>query len=134
VKELIFKTISPFLALLVLLSTLSWTVDKHLCMGRVMDVAFFHHAEDCGMESAMKAFGESDNHCCDDESFTINGQDDLKLSWEEFDVECQELLVVFTASYSNLLSELSEQQVPHECHPPPLLVKDFNTLYEVYLI
>jgi len=63
-------------------------------MGRVMDVAFFSHAKDCGMESAMKAFGESDNHCCDDESFTI----------------------------------------PHECHPPPLLVKDFNTLYEVYLI
>lgn len=66
------------MALLVLLSTVSWTVEKHLCMGRVMDVALFGHAEDCGMETNLAAFGETDNHCCEDESFTLEGQDDLK--------------------------------------------------------
>lgn len=133
-KSLTHRIISPFLAILVLLSTVSWTVDKHLCMGRVMDIAFFANAEDCGMETTMSAFGETENHCCGDESFTLEGQDDLKLNFNDLDLGQQVFLVAFTASYLNLFSELSEQSVPFDRYPPPLLVQDYNILYDVFLI
>ena len=62
------------MALLVLVSTVSWTVDKHLCMGRVMDISFFADAESCGMEKAAALMEKKmENHCCGDETFTILG-------------------------------------------------------------
>jgi len=128
--------VPPILAILVLLSTVSWTVDKHFCMGRVMDIAFFHHADDCGMEDAMKMLGEKmeDKHCCDDESFTIEGQDDLKLTWEEVDLESQVFLTAFVQSYFQLNAFSSGKVVLEEPYPPPLLVHDLNILHEVFLI
>lgn len=103
-------------------------------MGRVMDVSLFFQAEDCGMESAMKAFGDAENHCCDDESFTLEGQDDLKLTFEDLELGQQFFLTSYATSYLELFSEFSEQSVPNETYPPPILVQDFNILYDVFLI
>lgn len=99
-----------------------------------MDIAIFSHAKDCGMEEAMAAFGEKENHCCDDESFTFQGQEDLKLSWDELDVETQQFLISFAASYFQLFAIPSGQEVPKITYPPPLPVRDFTVLYEVFLI
>ena len=124
------------MALLLLLSTVSWTVDKHLCMGRVMDVALFAKAKDCGMDAAMKVLDDDsvENHCCDDESFTMQGQDDLKLTWNDLHIDDQTFLVVFSQTYFQLFTATSEQDVPFETYPPPLLVKDIQLLDAVFLI
>ncbi|RDY59351.1 hypothetical protein DX873_08130 [Flagellimonas nanhaiensis] len=120
---------------MVLFSTVSWTVDKHLCMGRVMDISFFAHAEDCGMEEAATAMGEElEIPCCDDESFTLQGQDDLKLSWNDLDLEQQTFLVTFAQSYLDLYTPLEELPVPNEKYPPPILVRDVQVLDQVFLI
>ncbi|WP_418501341.1 HYC_CC_PP family protein [Flagellimonas sp.] len=135
-KQILHRFISSLLALLVLLSTVSWTVDKHLCMGRVMDISLFAHADDCGMEEAMTAMDDQSiqNSCCDDESFTVQGQDDLKLSWNDFDLEHQHFLVAFAQSYLNLFVPVEEIPAPHEKYPPPILVKDIHILDQVFLI
>ena len=62
------------MSLLVLVSTVSWTVDQHICMGRVVSTAVFSEAASCGM--AMS----EDNKCCDHKTDTLKGQDDLKHS------------------------------------------------------
>ena len=135
-KSIIHKIVSPFLAILVLLSTVSWSVEKHLCMGRVMDIAFFHDADSCGMEQAMAAMGEkmSDKHCCDDESFTVEGQDNLKLSWDELDLKSQVFLSTFVQSYFHLYSVSSGEEILKDTYPPPLIVQDLTILHEVFLI
>lgn len=51
-KMLFHKGLALVLAVMTVLSTVSWTVDKHLCMGRVMDVALFGKADECGMGQA----------------------------------------------------------------------------------
>ncbi len=125
------------MALMVLLSTVSWTVDKHMCMGRVMDVSFFLEADACGMEAFAEAMGKKagqEDGCCDDESFTINGQDDLKHSWFDLDLEQQFFLVAFTKSYLDAFVPLEELPVPNEEYPPPLLVCDIQLLDQVFLI
>lgn len=135
-KSRIPKIISSLLALLVMVSTVSWTVDKHLCMGRVMDVSFFHEADSCGMEEAMAIMGKTmeDNPCCGDESFTIEGQDELSISWDELDIDAQKFLVAYTHSYLKLLSDTPQKQVVRSIYPPPLLVYDLNVLHETFLI
>ncbi|MFK7812519.1 MAG: hypothetical protein AB8B59_08495 [Maribacter sp.] len=134
-KYFIHKVLSSILALLVLLSTVSWTVDKHLCMGRVMDIAFFVEADDCGMEAAIELMGdEFQNHCCGDETFTQQGQDDLKLNWNDIELEQQFFMVAFTHSYLKSFYPINNKVVPHEQYPPPKLVKDIQLLDQVFLI
>ena len=124
------------MAMLVLLSTVSWTVDKHLCMGRVMDVALFTKAKDCGMDAAMEVLDDDtiENHCCDDESFTIRGQDDLKLTLNDLHIHSQTFFAVFSHTYFQLFTDTSEHDVPLNTYPPPLLVRDIQLLDEVFII
>ncbi len=123
------------MALLLLLSTVSWTVEKHFCMGRLMDVSFFMDAEDCGMEAAVMLMGDEEgNHCCDDESFTLEGQDDLKLNWNDIDLDRQYFLTVFTNSYLSLFSKPLKPSFEGFDYPPPILVRDIQLLDQVFLI
>ena len=105
-------------------------------MGRVMDIAFFHDADSCGMEDAMALMGEEmeDKHCCDDESFTVEGQDVLKLSWDELDLRSQVFLLTFTQSYFHLNPVFSGDDIQRATYPPPLIVYDLHLLHEVFLI
>ncbi|MEM8765667.1 MAG: hypothetical protein AAGD88_17765 [Bacteroidota bacterium] len=135
-KKVLQQSFSIIMAVLVLLSTISWSVDKHLCMGRVMDVSFFSHADDCGMETALSLLDEDTEKpgCCDDESFVLTGQDDLKLTWSDLDLEQQTFLVAFSTSYLDLFVPLKELPVPHEEYPPPILVREIHVLDQVFLI
>ncbi|MDT0538229.1 HYC_CC_PP family protein [Croceitalea sp. P059] len=130
------KFSSVIMALMLLLSTVSWTVDKHLCMGRVMDIALFTKANDCGMEAAMTLLENEgyENHCCDDETFVMEGLDDLKLNFNDFDFDQQIFLVVFTTSFFYIENNLEREKLSYEYYPPPILVKDIQLLDEVFLI
>ncbi len=124
------------MAMLLVLSTVSWTVDKHICMGRVMDVAFFVEADDCGMDAAMALLEDADkqNHCCGDESFTLQGQDDLKITFNDISLDQQVFLVAFTQAYVGLFTTVQQQANVNEYYPPPLLIKDIQLLDETFLI
>ncbi|RIV49150.1 hypothetical protein D2V93_14565 [Flagellimonas taeanensis] len=116
------------MALLVLVSTVSWTVDKHICMGRVMDISFFAHADDCGMGMDMET------SCCDDESFTVQGQDDLKMSFDNFSLDQQLFLVSFVHSYFYLFEGEAEETSAFVDYSPPPLIRDVQVLHQTFLI
>lgn len=124
------------MALMLLLSTVSWTIEKHTCMGRVMDVALFEKAQDCGMGAAMEAMEDDslENHCCAEETLTLQGQDDLKISFNDISLDQQVFLVVFTHTYAGLFTSIEQQIGTNEYYPPPLLVKDIQLLDESFLI
>ena len=125
------------MALLLLLSTVSWKVEKHYCMGRLMDTAFFVDVDDCGMDMVLVNTDTElaqENPCCKDEVVIIEGQDDLKHSFDDLNIGQQSFLVAFTSSYLDLFSNLEERPVPHELYPPPILVKDIQLLDETFLI
>jgi len=126
------------MALLLLLSTISWKVEKHYCMGRLIDVALFTDVDTCGMDMSVSEADESldvsKNSCCNNEVVFVDGQDDLKISFNDLDIEQKSFLIAFTYSYLNVLRDLKEQPVPNEQYPPPILVKDIQILDEVFLI
>ena len=136
-KNMLQKTFSVSMALLLLLSTISWTVEKHLCLGRVLDIAWFDAAEDCGMEAGFALLDDSSqivNHCCDNESFTMQGQDDLSHDISSLDFPQQVFLISFTTSYLGLFQEAYDKNIVFDSYPPPLLAKDLNILHQVFLI
>lgn len=135
-KKRFIKISSLLMALLVLLSTMSWSVEKHLCMGRVMDVAFFHDAQGCPMEEAMASLEESmpEMDCCDDESFTLKGQDNLKCSWDEIDLQAPQFVVEKPFEFLALSIAATTKSFVNNRYPPPLLVFDLQELHQTYLI
>ncbi len=124
------------MALVLLLSTVSWTVEKHLCMGRVMDISLFSKAKDCGMVAAMATFEDdsTENNCCENESITILAQEDLKLSLGDISFDQQVFLVAFTNSFLFLRNVDGRKALSNEYYPPPILIKDIQLLDEVFLI
>lgn len=137
-KEKFHRLFSVTMALLLLASTTAWTVEKHYCMGYLMDVSFYAEAEDCGMSMSTSSDDNSQisdqNSCCTDEIIIVEGQDDLKISFEEISFDQQLFLVAFTHSYLSLFEFPSERLLPDEHYPPPLLVKDIQLLDEVFII
>ena len=138
-KEGIRKIVSIAMTLLLLASTTSWMVGKHYCMGHLMDVSFFAHAEDCGMNMMVSdedaSLMEAQNSCCNNEIIVVEGQDDLKISFNDIRFDQHEFLAAFTFSYLNLFEICSERlSVPFEHYPPPILVKDIQLLDGVFLI
>ncbi len=131
-KAFFHKITALAMAFLLLASTVSWTIEKHYCMGRVVDISLFGHAEGCGMLGDFE--GILENSCCENELIAVDGQDDLNYSWEQLDLGQQVFLYALTFSYLHSLENLEELVVPHKEYPPPLLIRDLQLLDQVFLI
>lgn len=136
IAKVIHKISAIVLSLLVLFSTLSFTVEKHFCGDTLIDVAVFSQAEKCAMESyQMESGAITKKSCCKDEVKVIQGQDELNLkSFDDLKFSDQVFLVAFTHSYSNLFDYLPELIIPFKDYNPPKIVRDIHVLDEVYLI
>lgn len=132
VKAISYKIFSISLALLVLFSTVSFTIEKHYCGDTLVDVSIFFEAETCGMERKDVLVKKS---CCDDEVDIVEGQDELKISsFEDLGFEQQHFLVAFKYAYINGFESLSKEAIPHKEYAPPNLVYDIQIIDQVFLI
>jgi hypothetical protein len=136
-KELFRKTAAVLLTLIMLGSTMSWTVEKHYCMGRLVDIALFNEAGNCGM--AMGLEGSSSDmlpemSCCDDEIIVIDGQDQLKLDFNSIELPEQTALTLLSFAWIALFEDYPSQTPIRHINPPPILVRDIQLLDQVFLI
>lgn len=129
--DYIHKAMSAIMVILVLFSTVSFTVEKHYCAGNLIDVAIFTEVDKCGdnmEESPIKS-------CCKDEVDVVKGQDQLLVnSFDELDFNKQIFLTTFVHSYSNLFVSLPKQIIPFKDYSPPNLVYDIHVLDQVFII
>lgn len=135
----VFKKISAiFMAFVVLFSTMSFTISEHYCGDLLIDSALFSKAESCGMEMQKPSPTEdcsiNKDNCCSDVVMQFEGQTNLKTDFTNLSFEQQVFLTSFTYSYLNLFEGLDENIVPFKGYSPPLLVKDIQTLDQVFLI
>jgi hypothetical protein len=135
-KKGFYKSISTVLALLVLVSTFSFTVDKHFCGSFLVDQAIFSKALSCGMD--MHPNSETDlmdkDNCCSNQNISIDGQDELNISFNSMDFDQQVFIAAFTFSFNNLFEGLPQQVIPYKNYTPPLIVKDIPVLNDTFLI
>ncbi len=135
VKKVLQNSFSLILALLVLFSTFSFTVEKHYCGSYLVDSAVFSKADSCGMDMTSGTGNSiNEDHCCSNEKISVDGQDELKLSFDNLQLHQQLFFTAFTFAYFDLFEPQPEQVIPFKDYSPPLLVSDIHIEDQVFLI
>lgn len=137
-KKAFTHSVSFLMAVLVLFSTFSFTVDKHFCGSILVDTAVMSKAKSCGMEmhgmEDDKMISSEEDSCCSNHQIAIEGQEDLKLSISSFDFDQQLFITTFAYSYFSLFETLPKRNTIFDDYAPPLIVKDIPVLNETFLI
>ena len=137
-KKAFHKITAMLMAFVVLFSTMSYTFDMHYCGDTLVETALFHKAKGCGMEmDALPANSECSvvkKGCCSEEQITIQGQDELQLSFDNFNLEKQLFVSTFVYTYIQLFEGVENQNTGYEDYAPPLVIRQIFKLDETYLI
>lgn len=137
-KSVFTKISSTLLALLVLLSTFSLTIEKHFCGDFLVDISYFGSTQGCADEEGDDSCDDpktiAKKKCCTDQVHEIEGQDDLSTHSIKKITLKEQFALAFTISYYNLFVNIEKQVVPHKHYSPPNLVADIQVLHEVFII
>ncbi|WP_108869212.1 HYC_CC_PP family protein [Aquimarina aquimarini] len=137
-KEIIQKISAVCMTLVVLFSTMSFTIDMHYCGTTLVDIALYKEAKTCGMKQQVSDKSTCSillkKSCCSDKQLTIDGQDELQNSFDSLTFEQQVFISSFYYSFIDLFEGLEANIVPFKEHSPPFLVKDIHILNETFLI
>jgi hypothetical protein len=117
---------------------MSFTVDLHFCGEMMVDFSMVQNAESCGMDheqSENDCHNEvKDDSCCTDKQLVVEGQDEIKASFDTLSFEQQAFVATFLYSYINLFDGLDNNIIPFRDYTPPYLIWDIQKLHETYLI
>ncbi|MGB5645575.1 MAG: hypothetical protein WBM55_00540 [Muriicola sp.] len=137
-NETVRKIGSLMMALLVLFSTMSFSMDMHFCGDSLVDFKFYQKAETCGMSMDMPMrdmmSDDMEMHCCSDVEVVLTGQDDLQLSIDQFSFEQQTFILAYTFAYIYLFDKVNDQPIPFKEYSPPILIKDVQLMDQTFLI
>jgi len=124
------------MALVVLVSTLSFSVQQHFCGDNLVDTAIFTEIEKCCSDSKVSELSKQEKKsCCEDKQEIVEGIDVLKLDISnENSAESEfQLLPIL-----NVYKDLDVFSVSHEtdsfCYSPPDLILNLTVYHQVFLI
>lgn len=134
-----FHNILFFLmAFVVLFSTMSFTVNQHYCGDSLVDSAIFNKVNTCGMEMqnpSTDACSITEKDCCKDETISIDGQDELQVSFDALSFNDQLFVASFIYTHINLFEGLENNLISYRDYtPPPLVKRQIFKLVETYII
>ncbi|WP_231970201.1 MULTISPECIES: HYC_CC_PP family protein [Tenacibaculum] len=136
-KNIIHKIMSLAMALVVLFSTMSFTVNMHYCGDTLVETAIFQKAKGCGMEMdkpSTEGCSITKKNCCNDEQLAFEGQDELQLQVDKITFEQHLFIASFVYTYINLFEGLDNNVSTYEEYKPPLVVRQLYKIDETYLI
>jgi hypothetical protein len=138
-KSLKYFTAISLSALLVL-STISFTVDMHFCGRHLVDFAINDKAHGCGMsmddvaDSPARPGVVTDMGCCQNVNFTVTGQDDLQVASADYSI-IHPVQFQIPAIYPPMqFDEAAGEAVFYPVYQPPPRFGDFLVLYQVFRI
>ncbi|MFB9272058.1 MULTISPECIES: HYC_CC_PP family protein [Flavobacteriaceae] len=136
-KQVIHKIMSFVMAVVVLCSTMSFTIDMHYCGDALVDSAIFHKAATCGMEmenSLNDGCSTSKKNCCNNEKLIVKGQDELQFSIAKIAFEQQVFIASFVYTYSSPFTSSDKSVTFYKDYKPPLVIRQIYKIDETYLI
>ena len=133
-KQFLNKITASALALLVLFSTLSFTIQKHYCGDFLVDISFTGVTHCCSMKMDTSNKVVKKN-CCKDETHQFEGQDELQLSsGENITLNNQQFLMAFLFAYKGLFLESYPKNGLRKVFPPPEIRQNYQIIYQSFLI
>ena len=135
---MLHKIMSVLMALVVLFSTTSFTINMHYCGDNLVDLKIYKEAEGCGMEMPMTSsssdFEIIKTPCCKNEQIQIEGQDELQIDLKKLSNNEQTVVFTIVYNYINLFESLPKPRIPFKDYSPPNLVTDIQVLDQVFII
>jgi len=132
-----FQTISAvLLAFLVLVSSTSFRMEMHLCMGEIQKIAFFSKVDGCEKElSPPLCHRQTKDRCCEDETLIHKG-DDYKVSPGQINIPVPDLLNIQNQLIliSEVIPTAPVPQINYFHYDPPLRSWDLTVEHHVFLI
>ena len=125
------------MAIVVLFSTMSFTINMHYCGDKLVDSAIFLKVETCGMEMekpSTEGCSITKKNWCDDQQLAIEGQDELQLQVDKITFEQHLFIASFVYTYINLFEGLENNVSTYEEYKPPLVIRQLYKIDETYLI
>lgn len=136
--KFLYSTFLTLLAILILLSTSSFSINKHYCSGSLVDSTVFTQVEKCvkgSWSSTAKGTSIAQVDCCIDVTDLVEGQEVVSYKRiDNLDYNQQLFLFAFTKSYFNLFERVPSQVVLHRYYTPPILLTNFQVLHQSFLI
>ena len=139
-KEAFRKIAGISMALTVLFSTMSFSLDMHYCGDHLVDFSLSEKVDTCMMKAEMSksssecAVMDMEMDCCSDIEVVIEGQEDLKISFDQFTFDQQLFVASFVYSYINLFEGIDENVIAFKEYSPPPLIRDVQILDQTFLI
>ncbi len=137
-KRFFTKIVSFLLAVAILSTTTSFSMNAHYCCNEIVDIAIMSNARSCyetPQKTPLKKCTPEDQSCCNNKSFVKIG-DNLQTVLFDYDYDYNSFvfLSTFFHTYVNLFKGLKNQVVPFKQYVPPLVSKDIIVLHETFLI
>ena len=147
-----YQIISLQLALLMLITSMGFTVDMHFCRGHLLSFSIFGKAETCQEMSELtrmkkcphyKRMAAKNKFCAlnkkdNCENKTIHFQFDQDQQIQQLNVDIKKPLKSFKTAYAQLFMASNysfENDLPSFTHyKPPLICRDIPVLIESYLL
>lgn len=136
-KQILHKIVACSMALVVLFSTMSFSMAMHYCGDTLVDTAIVKELKTCGMDMEQptsQSCSVDKKDCCTNSQLSVEGQDELQLNIDKLSLEQQIFVAAFVYTYTAQFNELHNKVIPFKDYTPPLVVKDIQLLDEVYLI
>lgn len=143
-KQILHKIASTFLAVIVLFSTFSFTVDSHYCGDVLVDFSIFSDAQGCGMDDLHQdeCDSESVNDICNDDDLmhckniqkSIEGNLIEQQAFENSELQKVFFLLSFIQTYSSLFISNNANVIVFSQYQPPFSDTDLTLLFENFRI
>ncbi|MDW7692143.1 hypothetical protein R9C00_14620 [Flammeovirgaceae bacterium SG7u.111] len=136
------QLISIFLASLILMGNMGFTLATHFCGGQAVEteLAIGVHELACGMsEPSAKASGcekeaISEKSCCDDEVISVDNGDEFKQSLQKLTFD-HKVTLTFVYSFLKIYFPSEETYTSFTSYSPPLSVaQDYYVLFQSFLL
>ena len=120
-------------------SSVSFTVEKHLCGGQVYSESIFGKAEKCGInddDCELEANNPfySEKSCCEDEIQFINGSIFEKEPSVKLNNKQQQDFTISVLIDNGLITKEFNESTHFKNYLPPANNNNFNILYQVFRI
>ncbi len=136
-----YRFTAVFLALLVLFSSLSYTIEKHFCHEETFTSLFGDAANHCDdkadtchpSESCCTNVVEENAKCCSDTSKYIPGIKVEQLAQKEFKIK--HIDIISCVTYSNFITRIKDlKTLPPTHYQPPKAILNFSIVFQIFRI
>jgi hypothetical protein len=127
---------AAILAIMVLVSSTSFMVGMHICMGEVQNVALFGKADSCQKEKALPACHKHMKPACCEDEVVYHEASDLKASVQHIHIDAPIPVDIIQALVliAEIIPVAEISRTQYYNYDPPLRSCDLTVEHQVFLI